>query len=408
MQSKCDSAGLGLNPLEDSRALSLVGIFMKKWLPGFLFVLAGTIFAGIVEFEGRRAIVLSNSRIELTVTLSGASMVDLVRLEDSTRFSPYWNESRAMRLAGEGAKNERNTESMMGHFLCLDGFGAPSQEEMKVGYPFLGEARSRHFEVIQSTRVGPVSSVILAAHLPLAQEFVTRTVQMVDGENVAYVDTQVESLLPIDRPISWAEHATIGPPFLEPGKVIVDMPANRCRVRAEKPGPAPGRLAPLRDFDWPLAPLRDGGSVSLLDIPEVPSYDLASCLIDSRRTYGYIAAFHREKRLLFGYVFRRQDFPWLINWMNYSGDAQAARGIEFSTQPFDVSHRKSVDTQEMFGTPTYKWLPAKSKMRTRFLLFYTEVPESFTDVTDVELENGQLRIKNKTTKPLVLDARLPL
>ena len=48
---------------------------------------------------------------------------------------------------------------------------------------------------------------------------------------------EVENLLAIDRPISWAEHATIGPPFLEPGKVIVDMPADRCRVRAEKPGP---------------------------------------------------------------------------------------------------------------------------------------------------------------------------
>ena len=72
--------------------------------------------------------------------------------------------------------------------------------------------------------------------------------RMVDDENVAYVETEVESLLSIDRPISWAEHATIGPPFLEPGKVIVDMPATRCRVRAEKPGPIPGRLCAAQRF----------------------------------------------------------------------------------------------------------------------------------------------------------------
>jgi hypothetical protein len=121
-----------------------------------------------------------------------------------------------------------------------------------------------------------------------------------------------------------------------------------------------------------MAPLRKGGSVSLLNIPEEAALDLAGCQIKPDRAYGYVTAFHQDKRLLFGYVFRRQDFPWLMSWMNYTGGAQAARGIEFSTQPFDVSRRETVDAHEMFGTPTYRWLPAKSKLRTRFLLFYSE------------------------------------
>jgi hypothetical protein len=73
----------------------------------------------------------------------------------------------------------------LGHFLCLDGFGAPSQEELKAGYPFHGEASSRRFERLQSTRVGPIASILLAAQPPLAQEFVTRTFRMVAGENIA-------------------------------------------------------------------------------------------------------------------------------------------------------------------------------------------------------------------------------
>ena len=60
------------------------------------------------------------------------------------------------------------------------------------------------------------------------------------------------------------------------------------------------------------------------------------------------------------------------------------------------------------GRRRYRWLPAKSKMRTRFLLFYTKVPDDFTAVADVELDNGQLRIKNKTGQAVVLNARLPL
>lgn len=378
---------------------------MRRSVMVCLLALAGTLSAQVAEFEGRPAVVLSNGKIELTFTLSGAALANLALLEDTSRLSPYWNTARAVRLSGGSSKGAGGG---LGHFLCLDGFGAPSREEQKAGYTFHGEASSRRFEIIQSTKVGPVSSIMMATQLPLAQEFVTRTVRMVDDENVAYVETEVESLLSIDRPISWAEHATIGPPFLEPGKVIVDMPATRCRVRAEKPGPVPGRLKPLEDFSWPMAPLRKGGSVNLLDVPEEASLDLASCQIDPARAYGYVTAFRRDKRLLFGYVFHRQDFPWIMSWMNYTGNAQAARGIEFATQPFDVSHRETVDRHEMFGTPTYQWLPAKSKRRTRFLLFYTMVPADFTAVADVVLDNGQLKIINKTGQTIVLNARLSL
>ena len=378
---------------------------MRKIAIVILVVFVGTLFAQVGDFEGRPAVVLANGKMELTVTITGATLANLILLDDSEGLSPFWNEARAIRLAGglPGAAGG------LGHFLCLDGFGAPSQEELRAGYPFHGEASGQRFEILGYRKDGTISTVRLAANLPLAQESVTRTVQMVEGENIAYVETDVESLLAIDRPISWAEHATIGPPFLEPGRTMVDMPAGRCRVRAEKPGPILGRLVPLKDFEWPMAPLRGGGVVDLIGIPEgEAALDLASCQIDPAREYGYVVAFRGDKRLLFGYVFHRRDFPWLMSWMNYTGDPKAARGIEFSTQPFDVSRRETVDAYEMFGTRTYRWLPAKSKISSRFLLFYTEVPDNFTAVSDVVKENGQIRIKDITDQDIVLKAQLPI
>jgi len=91
--------------------------------------------------------------------------------------------------------------------------------------------------------------------------------------------------------------------------------------------------------------------------------------------------------------------------MNYTGNARATRGIEFSTQPFDISHRETVDAHEMFGAPTYQWLPARSTMRTRFLIFYSSVPAGFTGVSDVAVENGQVRITDQSGKVLALSAR---
>jgi hypothetical protein len=358
-----------------------------------------------VDFDGRPAIVLRNDKIELTILIRGAMLANLVLRDDPEKLSPYWNTDRAQLAAGSPPARPAGS---LGHFLCLDGFGAPSEEERTAGMPFHGEASGRQFELEQSAGGRGASNLKLKARLPLAQEDITRTVTLIDGESVVYVNTEVENLLAIDHPLSWAEHATTGPPFLSPGHTIIDIPGTKCRVRPQKAG-STGKLAYEKDFVWPLAPLTQGGSVDLTTVPASgTSLDLATCLIDPSRTYGYVTVLRPDKHLLFGYVFRREEFPWLMSWMNYSGDAHAARGVEFSTQPFDVSHRETVDVHEMFGAPTYKWLPAKAKLHASFLMFYTKTPDVFDGVADVILENGRIRIRDKSGRVVALTATRPL
>ena len=333
----------------------------------------------MVGQSGGRELVLRNDKMELTVTKRGGNFAKLTLLGDAEGLSPFWK--------------------TLGHFLCLDGFGAPSEEEKGAGWPFHGEASKQDFDVVSS---GP--SVTINARLPLAQEAVSRTMTLLPGENVVYVDTEVASLLSVDRPFSWAEHATIGPPFLEPGKSVIDISAARCRVRAQKEG-STGKLVYDKDFVWPMAPLTAGGTVDLRRVPTgAASLDLAACQVDPARANGYITALRPDKHLIFGYVFRRADYPWVMSWMNYTGDARAARGTEFSTQPFDVSHKEAVDAHDMFGTPTYKWLPAKAKVSSKFLFFYATTPDGFDGVSDVKLEEGKLRIFDGSGHTMELSA----
>jgi hypothetical protein len=72
-----------------------------------------------------------------------------------------------------------------------------------------------------------------------------------------------------------------------------------------------------------------------------------------------------------------------------------ARGIEFSSQPFDVPRREVIQTNTMFGAPVYRWLPAKSKIGSEFLMFLTRSPEGFTRTDDVRLESGTLIIEDR-------------
>ena len=326
---------------------------------------------------------LSNDKLTLTVAAMGGKFTTLVMRE------------------GDGTSPIHT----IGHFLALDGFGAASEEEQALGMPFHGEANRREMKVVASNTSGPVRVLTLQSTLPLAQETLTRTMQLVDGENIVYVTSQLESALTIDRPISWAEHATIGQPFLAKGKTVVDMPGVNCRVRPYKPGPIPGHLVYDQDFQWPMAPTIDGGKADIREVPTDHNWlDLASCQMDTRRRLAFVTALNLETHLLFGYVFRRADYPWVMSWMNFTGDERIARGMEFSTQPFDVGHRETVAMGPMFGTPTLRWLPAKSTIETRYLIFYTRVPTEFMRIDDVRLENGALTIVDHSGKSVTLPA----
>jgi hypothetical protein len=105
---------------------------------------------------------------------------------------------------------------------------------------------------------------------------------------------------------------------------------------------------------------------------------------------------------LLGYIFRREEFPWVQNWEYYPADNQLARGLEFSTMPFDVPRREAIQTNAMFDTPTYRWLPAKSTIATRFLLFWTRTPAGLTRIADVQLAAGVITVRDTSGATLEL------
>ncbi len=157
----------------------------------------------------------------------GGTLAHLVLKDDPEHLSPLWDPGQfppAVVERREGGRRRRRSRpgspgrrgggnGVQGHFVAVDGFGQPSAEERATGMPQHGEAHVTQMEV-QSGREGPVASVALTGKLPIAQEQFTRTFRMVDGENVIYVDSQLENLLGFDRPVFWAEHATLGSPFL--------------------------------------------------------------------------------------------------------------------------------------------------------------------------------------------------
>ena len=143
--------------------------------------------------------------------------------------------------------------------------------------------------------------------------------------------------------------------------------------------------------------------------PKSDTIDHTTCLLDPSRKLVFVTALNPSKGLILGYVFRREDFPWVQSWENYPADMRMARGLEFATQPYDVPRRQTVETHRMFDTPTYRWLPAKSKIESGYLLFYARAPQGFRKVNDVRLEGFKLVIEDHQAKQqITLKASRPI
>jgi hypothetical protein len=372
------------------------------------FLAAAALWAQQSTFEGAPAIPFGNDKLQLQILPQGSSIAGIVLSDDPRKISPLWNPARMQRESGEKVTADSGT----GHFLCLDGFGPVSPEEQAAGLPFHGEAHLAQWKTLYSEKRGANAVMTLATTLPIVQENVQRTYRMVDGEQVLYVETQVESLLGFDRPLIWAEHATAGSPFLAPGVTLIEMSATKSRTRpyVKHPGDLPDRFQSNQDFSWPWAPGLDGKRVDMRLTPARPnSGGHTTSLMDRKRKLAFLTFFNPQMGLLLGYLFKPEEFPWVQSWENSPPTGKLARGLEFSTQPYDVPRREAIQTNSMFDTPTYRWLPARSKTGSRFLMFLTRTPQGFRKVDDVRMEGSSVVVEDKESKRQIkLAASLPL
>jgi hypothetical protein len=337
-----------------------------------------------ITHEGAEALQLSNGKIDLTVLTTGGAFADLHLTGDT--LNALWDPVRMGRTAGVNA----NFGPSRGHFLCVDGFGPVSREEAAAGLSGHGEAYKLPWEVTSSSK----SQISFRVRLPLVQEVLTRRVTIAAGEQVALVESSLTSELPFDRVMLWAEHATIGAPFLKLGKTIVDASSTRCQTKpyqAKGPRTFPGSV----DFDWPSVPM-DGGLVNARVSPEKDAtMNHIGCLMDPARPFEFITALDTESNLMLGYLFPRSDYPWVQHWMNYPANKTYSWGVEFGMQPYDMTKQELVGLTPLFNTPTFRWLPAKSTVSTRFAMFLTKVPAAMRRVDDVRYEGGKIVIEDR-------------
>jgi hypothetical protein len=95
--------------------------------------------------------------------------------------------------------------------------------------------------------------------------------------------------------------------------------------------------------------------------------------MDPGRPVAYFVAFSPSLQLAFGYVWRQADFPWMGIWEENHSRAAApwagktlTRGLEFGVSPMPETRRAMIDRRALFGVPTYRWIPARTKVEVEY------------------------------------------
>ncbi len=312
-------------------------------------------------YRGRRAAILENDALRVTILREGGHVAEIFdkksginplwtppwpTIEPSTydpaRHPEYGNGIDARLLAG-----------IMGHNLCLDLFGVPSDAEFAAGIGVHGEGSvvTYHF-----------NDNAFRAGMPLAGLNFERRIELHD--RAVRIVERVTNLNSTDRPIAWTQHVTLGPPFLERGVTQFRASATRSKVFESRFG-NDDYMTPAAEFDWPF------GLDTFNSAPKSSAF--TTHLMDAARDDAFFVAYSPAHRLAFGYIWRQSDFPWLGIWEENHSRTHApwngqtlARGMEFGASPMPETRRAMIDRGRLFGFPTYKWLPARATAEVEY------------------------------------------
>jgi hypothetical protein len=322
-------------------------------------------------YRNRKAVELSNDHLRVIALVEGGHIAAIEH--KATGVNPLWTppwptfepstfDPVKEPMFGTGC-DAALLAGIMGHNLCLDIFGGPSAEEETAGIPAHGE--------MSTACLGTDMSVVL----PNSGLGFKRQMRL-DGD-VLHVTETVENMQAVDRPIAWTQHVTLGPPFIEHGATQVAVSATKSKVYENDFSGGKGTQLDGAEFEWPMCPRKDGGVTDLRIYPaDTMSSGFTAQLVDPSREQGFFVAWNPNLKLAFGYVWTRTDFPWIGRWEENKlrdwspwNNRTVTLGMEFGVSPMPESRRQMIDRGQMFGTPCYRWIPAKTKISVEYRAF---------------------------------------
>jgi len=319
---------------------------------------------------------MENSKIELLVNLNGGSYFDF-HLKNLPINPINWRGSKPGELV------------YMGHFLCFDRWGPPSATEKANGFRHHGEVNTQSWKLLTASKIkdGP-STCSMMCQLPMAGLQLTRKIEISVDEPVFFVTEEIKNINKNGRMFNVVQHVSIAPPFLDKSTMfdnnslqgfedIGDGSLNQDETILKWPqADHNGEKVNLRQFegDWP---------------------NISSFVYSQNDKYGWVTACNPSEKLMLGYIWKTEDYPWINFWRSMENGVPMAFGMEFGTsglhEPFPVVAKKG----KIFDRNIYAFIDANEVISKSFTAFLAKIPEDYNGVEKIEITNSLFVIKEK-------------
>jgi hypothetical protein len=218
---------------------------------------------------GYRTIALENELLRVEVLADkGSDIVGFLHKPSDTDF--LWRREPGLRPAGQGYQPRG-----VGEAVFVDGYEGGWQECLPNGgepvvykgaeLPFHGELLGIPWEVEILEDRPELVSVRFAARTMRTPFRIEKTLTLRSGRASLEIEERVSNLANEPMQLMWGHHPAFGPPFID-SSCRINLPP--CTASTDRAGEWPGGYIEFpATFDWPMAPLRDGGARDISAIP---------------------------------------------------------------------------------------------------------------------------------------------
>lgn len=271
-----------------------------------------------------------------------------------------------------------------GHFVCAGRWGDPTPAEKAKGIYKHGDLFLTDF-TLENSGAG---SILIRGESNTEQLVMERHIRLDAGDTCFTVRENLTNTGNLSRLCNLVQHPTLAQPFLTP-ETIVNCNAGVGFTYTEQLNTKPViRL-------WPNAQSVQRECFSL-EKPKPGSTGVYSYVVDNRNEYGWITAYAPQYQMLLGYVWKREQYPWINHWLHWQDDQILYRGLEFGTTGlhYDYTIIQQQNAFTMLGENTCFLLDA-GETRTFGYTGFLATVNDFTGISDVGITDQGICIAQK-------------
>ena len=318
---------------------------------------------------------LENENAGLVIDRDGGAYVNFYVKEDSINPLTWSLTSEQM------PENNRDGAPFQGHFLCLGRWGAPTPGEIEMGVPHNGEATNSMWTIDSIS----ASKLVMSHESTLDDLEIVREVEFIGNEALFRVTERVRNTNTVGRLNNIVQHVTLGPPFLSTSTLVFSNAGPGFFQDHSYPNPY------RWEYEWPVAKDSLGNEYDLQRSDIDYNYVSTHLVEDS---VGWIAAWNPDRKILLGYVWHKDDYPWVNVWNHMNAGKPVAKGLEFGTtgigKPYQVL--LAVNTR-FYGHNSFEFLDAGEEVEKSFYGFLTTIETDIQDIISVTINDNEILLE---------------